>query len=266
MLKKHKKEKKMKEIELYKNSKKAVGPENVDALLHVDIMSIDIGYGLIPLVDTTKGGELLERINGIRRQMAVDLGLIVPPIRIRDDMHINEYDYVVKIKGSVVANGIIPIDLFCLMDPKKPHEEIEDIEGISFKEPSFGLSAKWITPEEKERVEKLDQKYTIVDSTTVLSNHLKEIIKKKGYDLLIRQDAKNIVDNLKQRFPVLVEGICPEKISIAKIHRVLQNLLKEQVSIRNLNDIFEILGDHADENRSTQELTDILKASIKEKN
>jgi len=236
------------------------GPEPVDDLLHVDILGIEIGIGLIPLIDSSQGGDFLERIIGIRRRFAIDLGLVVPIIRIRDNTQLNKNEYKILIKDHEVAKGQIKPSKYIAMNPDNIKEEIE---GDRVKEPAFGLPAQWIDKSQMKNAEKLG--YTVLDSTSVLATHLTEAIKAHGYDLLTRQDVKKLIDDVKKEYPVLVGGIVPKKISTTKIHRVLQNLLKEQISIKNLMDIFEVLGDHAEENKSVKEVTEILKKHLKDK-
>ncbi len=239
-------------------SKKPSGPEPVDDLLHVDVMALEIGYGLIPLVDTSRGGDLLDRINGIRRQFALDIGLIVPPIRIRDNMQLGANEYVIKIKGNQITKGEIMPDFFLAMNPTNREEELV---GIQTKEPAFGLPATWVNENEKNRAESLG--FTVVDSTTVLATHLKEIIKKFGYELLTRQDVQTIVDNMKKKYPATVEDIIPGKISVAQTHRVLQNLLREQVSIRNMVTIFEVIGDYASLIKDMEIMTEYIRSALR---
>ena len=239
-------------------SKKVTGPEPVDDLLHVDVISLEIGYGLISLVDAARGGDLLDRINGIRRQFAVELGLIVPPIRIRDNMQLGPNEYVLKIKDNEIAKGEIMPDFFLAMTPIEKENELV---GIETKEPAFGLPAVWVNELERNRAESLG--YTVVEATAVLATHLKEVIKKFGYELLIRQDVQNMVENLKKRYPAVVEDIIPNKIAVSQVHRVLQNLLKEQVSIRNLMTIFEVIGDYATIIKDANLLAEYVRSSLK---
>lgn len=239
-------------------TKKAAGPEPVDELLHIDVMGIEIGYGLISLVDTSQGGDLLERINGIRRQFAIDLGLIVPPIRIRDNMQLNPNEYIIKIKNNEIAKGELMPEFFLAMNPSGKEDELV---GIQTKEPAFGLPATWVNEAEKNRAESLG--FTVVDAATVLATHLKEIIKKFGSELLVRQDVQGMVDNLKKRYPSLVDDVIPGKINVAHIHRLLQNLLREQVSIRNLITIFEVIGDYAATIKDMEVMTEYVRTALR---
>ncbi|MBN2143646.1 MAG: flagellar biosynthesis protein FlhA [Candidatus Aureabacteria bacterium] len=248
-------EKKKTEEEL---AKKPVGPQSVEELLHVDIMGLEIGYGLISLVDAAHGGDLLDRINGIRRRFAMDLGLIVPPIRIRDNMQLGANEYSIKIKGNEVAKGEVIPDSYLAMNPTGIPEELV---GIQTVEPAFGLPATWVNETEKNRAETLG--FTVVDASSVLATHLTELIKKYAHELLSRQDVQGMVDNLKKRYPAVVEDVIPVKISIGQTHRVLQNLLREQISIRNLMTIFEVIGDYAAMIKDSDVLTEYVRASLR---
>jgi flagellar biosynthesis protein FlhA len=238
--------------------KKPAGPMPVDELLHVDIMSLEIGYGLISLVDSSRGGDLLERINGIRRHFAMDLGLVVPPIRIRDNMQLGPNEYCLKIKMNEISRGELMPDFHLAMHASGKEGELV---GVQTREPAFGLPAVWVNEAEKKRAESLG--YTVVEATAVLATHLQEIIKKYGYELLVRQDVQNMVDNLKKRYPAVVDDIIPAKISVAQVHRVLQNLLKEQVSIRNLMTIFEVIGDYASRIKDMEIMTEYVRTALR---
>lgn len=227
-------------------------------MLHVDIMALEIGYGLISLVDTAQGGNLLDRINGIRRQFALDLGLIVPPIRIRDNMQLLSNEYMIKIKGNEIAKGELMPEFYLAMNASGTDDKLV---GIKTKEPAFGLPSTWVNETEKNRAESMG--YTVVDATTVLATHLKEMVKKYGYELLIRQDVQAMVDNLKKRYPAVIEDIIPNRISIAQVHRILQNLLREHTSIRNLMSIFETIGDYASVIKDNEILTEYIRATLR---
>ncbi|OVE72488.1 hypothetical protein BVX93_02130 [bacterium B13(2017)] len=222
-----------------KNNKIKHMPEPVDELLRLEIMGLEIGKGLIKIVDSSKGGDLLERINGIRRQFAIDLGFIVPIIRIRDNTQLEANEYHIKIKGDIVGKGFIMPDQYLAMNPSAKENVLE---GIQTKEPAFNLPAVWINKNEKIRAEKL--KYTVVDYITVLATHLKEIIKKYAHEIFIREDVAVMIENYNKRCPSVLNGIYPEKISLSKIHNIFKNLLRENVSIRDINTIFEAIGDY----------------------
>nr|MBO2478378.1 flagellar biosynthesis protein FlhA [Bacillota bacterium] len=203
-------------------------PESVLGLLHVDPMEIEIGYGLIPLVDVEQGGDVLERISMIRRQMALELGIVVPSIRIRDNMELNANAYVVRIKGVEVGRGELMPTHYLAMDSGATAK----IPGIETREPAFGLPALWISPSDRAAAEQAG--YTVVDASAVLATHLTEIIRRHAADLLGRQETKALLDKVKEEFPAVVEELVPELLSIGEVQRVLQGLLREGVPIRNL--------------------------------
>lgn len=230
-IKKIEEEKKKEEEEVRK-------PESVLSLLQVDPMEIEIGYSLIPLVDPKQGGDLLDRITMIRRQIAIELGLVVPPIRIRDNMQLKPNEYVIKIRGVEVGRGELIVDYYLAMNPGTAKEKIE---GIETKEPAFGLPALWIPPEQRERAEWLG--YTVVDPPAVLATHLTEIIKRHAAELLTRQEVQNLIDLVKGQHPALIEEL-NRALSLGDIQKVLQGLLREGVPIRDLVTIFETLADY----------------------
>ena len=213
-------------------------PENVVNLLSMDPIEFEFGYGLIPLVDTNQGGDLLDRIVMIRRQLAIELGMVIPVVRIRDNIQLQPNEYRLKIKGNVMANGELLLDHYLAMSPGTDDDVIVGIDTI---EPSFGLPAKWITEDMKEEAEILG--YTVVDPPSVVSTHITEIIKTNAYDLLGRQETKQLIDHLKEQYPILVEEVTPNPLSIGEVQKVLAKLLKENISIRNLPVIFETLAD-----------------------
>jgi flagellar biosynthesis protein FlhA len=214
-------------------------PERVEVLLHVDPMGLEVGYGLIKLVDQSQGGDLLNRVTMIRRQTAIEMGFIVPPIRIRDNMQLDPDEYVIKIRGGKVAGGKAVADGFLAMDSGATTGKIE---GTETREPAFGLPAVWITEAQRQRAEALG--YTVVDSTTVIATHLSEVVKSSATDILTREDVNSLIENLKESAAALVSSVMPDVLSISEVHRVLQNLLKERVSIRDLGTILETLGDY----------------------
>ena len=213
-------------------------PENVVNLLSMDPIEFEFGYGLIPLVDTNQGGDLLDRIVMIRRQLAIELGMVIPVVRIRDNIQLQPNEYRLKIRGNVMANGELLLDHYLAMSPGTDDDVIVGIDTI---EPSFGLPAKWITEDMKEEAEILG--YTVVDPPSVVSTHITEIIKTNAYDLLGRQETKQLIDHLKEQYPILVEEVTPNPLSIGEVQKVLAKLLKENISIRNLPVIFETLAD-----------------------
>jgi flagellar biosynthesis protein FlhA len=233
-------------------------PENVVSLLSVDPIELEFGYGIIPLADVNQGGDLLDRVVMIRRQIALELGTVVPIIRLRDNIQLNPNQYIIKIKGIQVTEGEILFDHYMAMNPGYVEEEIT---GIPTFEPSFHLPAIWITESQRERAESLG--YTVVDPPSIIATHLTEIIRSHIAELLTRQDVQNLIDNVKESNPVLVEELVPKLLGIGEIQKVLQNLLTEGISIRDLLTIFETLADHAATTRDTDVLTEYVRQSLK---
>lgn len=232
-------------------------PESVLGLLHVDPIEFEFGYGLIPLADTNQGGDLLDRVIMIRRQCALELGLVVPVIRIRDNIQLRPNQYMIKIKGNMVAGGEILLDHYLAMSPGI---EDDSVIGIDTIEPSFGLPALWISEDIRERAELAG--YTVVDPPSVVATHLSEIIKKYAHELLSRQDTKSLIDNLKEHAPALVEEVVPSIMSVGDIQKVLQKLLKEKISIRNLHAIMEALADYGQYTKDPDLLTEYVRQSL----
>jgi len=233
-------------------------PENVVSLLHVDPIELEFGYGIIPLADVNQGGDLLDRVVMIRRQIALELGTVVPIIRLRDNIQLNPNQYIIKIKGIQITEGEILFDHYLAMNPGFVEEEIT---GIPTFEPSFHLPAIWITEGQRERAESLG--YTVVDPPSIIATHLTEIIRTHIDELVTRQDVQNLVNNLKDNNPALVEELIPKLLGLGEIQKVLQNLLKEGISIRDLLTIFETLADHAATSRDTDVLTEYVRQSLK---
>ncbi|MCR4430524.1 MAG: flagellar biosynthesis protein FlhA [Tepidanaerobacteraceae bacterium] len=233
-------------------------PENIFSLLQVDPIEVEFGYNIIPLADVNQGGDLLDRVVMIRRQCALDLGMVVPMVRLRDNIQLKPNEYVIKIKGVEAARGEIKTDHLMVMNPAGGSPEIE---GIPAKEPAFGLPAKWITIENKEKAEMMG--YTVVDASAVLATHLTEVIKSFAHELLGRQEVKNIIDNLKEQYPSLVEELIPKAISLGEIQKVLSNLLKENIPIRDMVTILEALGDYAGLTKDTDMLTEYVRQRLK---
>lgn len=232
-------------------------PENVLGLLKVDDIELEFGYGLIPLADAEQGGDLLDRIVMIRRQIAMELGLVVPIVRLRDNIQLNPNEYIIKIKGVQVSKGEVYFDHYLAMDPGTGEGNIEGIETI---EPSFGLPAKWITEKEREKAEVFG--YTVVDPPSVIATHLTEVIKEKAYELIGRQDVKLLVDNVKEEYPTVVEEVVPKVLSIGEIQKVLSNLLKEQISTRDMVTILETLADYGNVTHDTDLLTEYVRQRL----
>ena len=233
-------------------------PENVVSLLQVDPIELEFGYGIIPLADVNQGGDLLDRVVMIRRQIALELGTVVPIIRLRDNIQLNPNQYIIKIKGIQVTEGEILFDHYMAMNPGYVEEEIT---GIPTFEPSFHLPAIWITEGQRERAESLG--YTVVDPPSIIATHLTEVIRSHIAELLTRQDVQNLVNNLKDSNPVLVDELVPKLLGLGEIQKVLQNLLAEGISIRDLLTIFETLADHAQTTRDTDVLTEYARQGLK---
>ena len=233
-------------------------PENVNSLLQVDPIELEFGYGIIPLADVNQGGDLLDRVVMIRRQIALELGTVVPIIRLRDNIQLNPNQYIIKIKGVQVSEGEILFDHYMAMNPGYVEEEIT---GIPTFEPSFHLPAIWITEGQRERAESLG--YTVVDPPSIIATHLTEIIRQYIAELLTRQDVQNLVNNLKESNPSVVEELVPKLLGLGEVQKVLQNLLREGISIRDLLTIFETLADYASTTRDTDILTEYVRQSLK---
>lgn len=233
-------------------------PENVVSLLQVDPIELEFGYGIIPLADVNQGGDLLDRVVMIRRQIALELGTVVPIIRLRDNIQLNPNQYIIKIKGIQITEGEILFDHYMAMNPGFVEEEIS---GIPTFEPSFHLPAIWITESQRERAESLG--YTVVDPPSIIATHLTEIVRSHIDELLTRQDVQNLINNIKESNPTLIEELIPKLLSVGEIQKVLQNLLKEGISIRDLLTIFESLADHAATSRDTDVLTEYARQSLK---
>ncbi len=233
-------------------------PENVTALLQVDPIELEFGYGIIPLADVSQGGDLLDRVVMIRRQIALEMGTVVPIIRLRDNIQLNPNQYIIKIKGVQISEGEILFDHYMAMNPGIVEEEIS---GIPTFEPSFHLPAIWITEGQRERAETLG--YTVVDPPSIIATHLTEIIRNHIDELLTRQDVQNLINNLKDNNTTLIDELIPKLLTIGEIQKVLQNLLREGISIRDLLTILETLADHATMTRDTDVLTEYVRQSLK---
>ena len=233
-------------------------PENVVSLRQVDPIELEFGYGIIPLADVNQGGDLLDRVVMIRRQIALELGTVVPIIRLRDNIQLNPNQYIIKIKGIQITEGEILFDHYMAMNPGFVEEEIS---GIPTFEPSFHLPALWITENQRERAESLG--YTVVDPPSIIATHLTEVIRSHIDELLSRQDVQSLIDNIRENHPTLVDELVPKLLGVGEIQKVLQNLLHEGISIRDLLTIFETLADHAATSRDTDVLTEYARQSLK---
>ncbi len=239
--------------------KPAEGPAP-EQLLKLDTLELEVGYGLVALVDTHQGGDLLDRISAIRRQLAVELGFILPPVRIRDNMQLGPNDYRVKIKGAVVAKGqTIPGKLLA-MDSGIASGQIDDW-GERTKEPAFGLDAWWIDAPMKSRAESMN--FTVVDPTSVLATHLTEIVKTHAAELLTREEVSNLVNQLKEKSPKLVDEVIPTIVKLGDLQKVLQNLLRERVPIRDLDSILETLSDWGPKTKDLDVLTEYVRHALR---
>ena len=233
-------------------------PENVASLLQVDPIELEFGYGIIPLADMNQGGDLLDRVVLIRRQIAIELGTVVPMIRLRDNIQLNPNQYIIKIKSIQVSEGEILFDHYMAMNPGYVEQEIT---GIPTFEPSFNLPAIWITESQRERAESLG--YTVVDPPSIIATHLTEVIRGHIHELLTRQDVQNLVNNIQETNQTLISELVPKLLSIGEIQKVLQNLLREQISIRDLVSILETLADYAASSRDIDVLTEYVRQNLK---
>ncbi|PIH03694.1 flagellar biosynthesis protein FlhA [Clostridium combesii] len=231
-------------------------PENVMNLVSVEPMEVEIGYGLIPLADESAGGDLLQRITSVRRQCAIEMGVVVQPIRIRDNLQLKTNEYIIKIRGTTITKGELMPNMLLCMDPTG---EVE-IPGIKGMEPAFGLPAVWINKDQREEAEL--KGLTVVDPTTVMVTHLTEIIKNHSYELLGRQEVKLILDSMKEKYSAVTEELIPDLMTIGEIQKVLQNLLKERVSIKDMVTILESLADNSRNTKDIEVLTEYVRFSL----
>jgi flagellar biosynthesis protein FlhA len=226
-------------------------------LLQIDPIELEVGYALIPLVDERQGGDLLDRISMLRKQAAIELGILIPPVRIRDDIRLPSNEYVIKLRGSEMARAeVMPRFLMAL----NTGGVISPIEGIDAIDPSFGMPARWIPGNRRGDAEAYG--YVVVEPSTVVATHLMEVLKANAADLLGRQDVQEMVETLKKTHPALIEDIVPGKVSLGTLHRVLQRLLRERVPIRDLVTILEALGDAADTTKDPEALTEQVRRSM----
>ena len=232
-------------------------PENVMNLISVEPMEVEIGYGLIPLADETTGGDLLQRIASVRRQCAIEMGIIVQPIRIRDNLQIKNNEYVIKIRGTVVTSAELMPNMLLCMDPTGENGEIA---GIKTVEPTFGLPATWINKDQREEAE--IRGLTVVDPTTIMVTHLTETIKNHSYELLGRQEVKMIVDNTREKYSAVVDELIPDLMTIGELQKVLQNLLKEKVPIKDMVTIMESLADNSRNTKDLELLTEYVRFAL----
>ena len=231
--------------------------EHIEDYLQVDPLELEIGYSLIPLVDAEQGGDLLTRITHIRRECALELGILVPPIRIRDNIQLKPNEYLIKIRGDEVGRGELMIGRYMALNPGTAEEEVE---GIETTEPAFGLEAKWISESQREQAELAG--YTVVEAPAVLCTHLAEILKSRAHQILCREDVRRLLDNVKREQPTLVEELVPDLLTVGAIEKVLKNLLGERVPIRDMVTILETLADYALLTKDPDLLTEYVRGTL----
>lgn len=231
--------------------------EAIDGVQPVDMLELEVGYGLIKVVDSTKAGDLLERITSIRKQFALDMGILVPSIHIRDNLSLAPGEYRFMIKGNKVGGGTLKPDMLMAMDPGNTTAKVD---GIPTKEPAFGLDAIWVSQNNKETAEMAG--YTVVDLPTVIATHLTEMVRTHAHELLGRQEASTLIDNFKKTHPKVVEDLIPDTLSLGAVVKVMQNLLKEQVSVRDLYTIFETLADDGARTKDIDLLTESVRKQL----
>ncbi|MBA2174095.1 flagellar biosynthesis protein FlhA [Halobacillus locisalis] len=232
-------------------------PENVVNLISMDPIEFEFGYALIPIADTNQGGDLLDRIVMIRRQLAIELGIVIPVVRIRDNIQLSPNEYRLKVKGNQVARGELLLDHYLAMSPG---DDDDIIDGIETKEPAFGLPAKWIAEDQKDEAELSG--YTVVDPPSVVSTHITEVIKQHAHALLGRQETQQLIDHLKESYPILVDEVTPDPLSIGDVQKVLAKLLRENVSVKNMPVIFETLADFGKMTNDTELLAEYARQSL----
>lgn len=249
---------KREEIQVEENEVEEIRkPENVVNLLQVDPIELEFGYGIIPLADVNQGGDLLDRVVMIRRQLALELGMIVPIIRLRDNIQLNPNEYIIKIKGVEVSGGELMLDYYLAMSPGFVEEEID---GIKTTEPAFGLPAVWVSEAQRDKAEMLG--YTVVDPPSIIATHLTEVIKAHAHELTGRQEVQTIIDKVKENYPAIVEELVPKIMTIGEIQKVIANLLKEGVSVRDIVTILETLADYAPSTHDTDMLTEYVRQAL----
>ena len=231
--------------------------ESVETVTPPDLLELHVGYGLVPFVDQAQGGELLERIRAIRKQTALDMGFVVPAVHIRDNLQLKPHDYSILLKGIPIAKGeLVPRHLLAI----NPGQARKGLEGKPGKDPCFGLPAVWIAPSEKERAQ-MDG-YTVVDGPAIIATHLTELIKTNGHELLGRQEVQNLLDNLAKTYPKVVDDLIPTQLSLGVVVRILRNLLRERVSIRDLRTILETVADYTTQSKDPDTLTEYARQNL----
>jgi flagellar biosynthesis protein FlhA len=254
---KRKEQSEEKMIEVKKKDAVDEGPEPVEHLLMIDPLELEVGYGLIPLVDKEQGGKFLDRVRSIRRQFAMEMGMVIPPIHIRDNLQLSSSEYQILLKGVKIAGAELMVNHYLAMDPGDVSRKIE---GIKTTEPAFNIPAIWI-PETKKEEAKLSG-YTVVDDATIMATHLTEVLRKHSSELLGRQEVQHLLDNLKKQYPKAVEELVPNLLPLGAVQKVLQNLLGERISIRDLLTIVETLADCALLTKDTDLLTEYVRNKL----
>lgn len=249
-------EKDGKEQEVKKLKELKEPEKEIEALLQVDRMGVEVGYKLVPLVDPKKTGGVLSRISALRKQLARDMGTIIPPIRLRDNLQLASNEYHIKIKGQTVASGEIQPDSYLALGG----EEQKPIEGIKTVDPAYGLPGVWISESKKESAESAG--YTVIDPTSVLITHLTEVIKSHAHEIITREDIQKIIENLKKDSPTLVSELTPSILALGVVHEVIRNLLRERISIRDFSTILETLIDHAPGTKDPDVLTEYVRQRL----
>lgn len=231
----------------------------VEELLKIDPIEIELGYSLIVLVDETQGGDVFKRITNVRRQLAIELGIILPPVRVRDNLQLDPNEYVIKIRGNEIARNFLHPNMLLAMNPGTAEQ---DINGMKVTEPVFGLPATWISTNERENAEILG--YTVVESATVLTTHLTELLRRNADKLLTRQDVRQLIDNMKSDYPALIEEITPDSLPMSILQKILQKLLIEGIPVRDLPLILESLLEYAKVTKNIDVLTEYVRHSLSE--
>lgn len=256
--KSHRQEAKRKEDDERKAREQQKPQEKTEDLLKVDTLEVEIGYGLIPMVDSKQGGDLLDRVAVIRRQLAIELGIIVPAVRIRDNVRLQPNEYALKIKGLVVAKGELMLDHLMAINPGYIED---DVEGFETLEPAFNLKARWIIPNLKETAEA--RGYTVVEPSAVLATHLTEIIRGNAAEVVSRQDVQHLLNTLKEDQPALVDGVIPDMVPLPTIHKIIQLLLSERVPVRDMATIMETVSDYAMTTKDAEVLAEYCRIALR---
>ena len=246
------------QAELPTNAPAAAGPPPVESLLKVDTLELEVGYGLVVMVDAKQGGDILDRISAVRRQLAVEMGVVMPPVRIRDNVQLQPNEYRIKIRGNPVASGVVYPGRVMAMDSGVATGRLD---GESTTEPSFGLPAVWIDPIQRVRAETMN--YTVVEAPAVVTTHISEIVRRYSDELLTREEVNNLVEGLKERTPRLIEEAIPALVKVAELHKVLQNLLRERVPIRDLESIIEAMAEWGPRTKDLDVLTEYVRNALK---